>query len=139
MNLDEFKKCASLVTFKEVDSFDEAKNPVDFEKEINTRIKVWYYRSNDESWEIRTKFVVTDFCTVVLTLSCDSRDFDNYRPSVNCPRNWRRSTYNISFSNSFVVKTLDEAITKLNKQIEDYIYNNYDWDSSDFELVYQLC
>ena len=46
---------------------------------------------------------------------------------------------NVNMMNSYITKDLDSAITKINQTQLKYIYDNYDWEETSYELVYQIC
>lgn len=131
MKLDELRSCMSLLAYKEVESFESATSkPISEEVEINITTKVWYYHDSSECFTYTTKFIVKDFCVVVVTLN--GGNFNNYQ------RNWLRDNLSIRMRDSFVAKNLDLAINEYETRLREYVDTNYGWDPCDWELNFSI-
>ena len=131
MKLDELRSCMSLLAYKEVESFESAATKtLNGDVEINITTKVWYYHDSSECFSYTTKFIVKDFCVVVITLN--GGNFNNYQ------HNWMRDNLSVRMRESFVAKNLDQAINEYDTRLREYVDNNYGWDPSDWELNYSI-
>lgn len=131
MKLDELRSCMSLLAYKEVESFESAASkPISEEVEINVTTKVWYYHDSSECFSYTTKFIVKDFCVVVITLN--GGNFNNYN------HGWMRDNLSVRMRDSFVAKNLDAAINEYDKRLCEYVEDNYGWDHCDWELNYSV-
>lgn len=131
MKLDELKSCMSLLAYKEVESFESAATKtLNGDVEINITTKVWYYHDSSECFSYTTKFIVKDFCVVVITLN--GGNFNNYQ------HGWMRDNLSIRMRDSFVAKNLDQAINEYDTRLREYVDNNYGWDPCDWELNYSV-
>ena len=133
MKLDKFRECMTLLTTQKVEDFGD-----EHTQEIDIKVKVWYYHDSDACWETRYKIIVKDYCVVVIGLASSSRDFNNYLNSDGI-HSWERDCMTVNMMNSYITKDLDSAITKINQTQLNYIYNNYEWEDTNYELVYQIC
>ena len=131
MKLDELRSCMFLLAYKEVDSFESAAiRTLSSDVEINITTKVWHYHNSGKCFTYTTKFIVKDFCVVVITLN--SGNFNNYQ------HGWTRDVLNVRCEDSFVAKNLDQAINEYDTRLREYINNNYDWEPCDWELNYSI-
>ena len=131
MKLEDLRSCMSLLAYKEVENFENTSSKIlSEEAEIDLNTKVWYYHDSGECFNYTTKFIVKDYCVVVITLS--GNNFNNYQ------RHWRKDNLSVRMRDSFVARTLDEAIIEYDKRIKDYICDNYGWDDTSWELNYSV-
>ena len=131
MKLDELRSCMSLLAYKEVESFESAATKtLNGDVEINITTKVWHYHDSDECFSYTTKFIVKDFCVVVITLN--SGNFNNYQ------HGWMRDNLSVRCRYSFVAKNLDQAINEYDTRLREYVDDNYGWDPCDWELSYSV-
>ena len=92
--------------------------------------KVWYYHDSNECFSYTTKFIVKDFCVVVITLNAGN--FNNYQ------HGWKRDNLSVRCRDSFVAKNLDQAINEYDTRLREYVDDNYGWDPCDWELSYSV-
>lgn len=131
MKLDELRSCMSLLAYKEVESFESAATKtLNGDVEINITTKVWYYHDSGECFNYITKFIVKDFCVVVITLN--GGNFNNYQ------HGWKRDNLSVRCRDSFVAKNLDQAINEYDTRLREYVDDNYGWDPCDWELSYSV-
>jgi hypothetical protein len=131
MKLDELRSCMSLLAYKEVESFESAATKtLNGDVEINITTKVWYYHDSGECFSYTTKFIVKDFCVVVITLN--GGNFNNYQ------HGWKRDNLSVRCRDSFVAKNLDQAINEYDTRLREYVDDNYGWGPCDWELSYSV-